>query len=275
MTPSRSGPETPRRCQPTRPRHADSRARHRLVTCQTYAPSGKLLKSWGPAQTATATTCPTAAAPTPITDYVYDDLDRLAQVTKNLTAAEGGNRVTQTTYFADDRVQTVQRAIGTALAQTYASFTYTPNGLPATMADAKGNLTTTVYDGHDRKTQTRYPDKATPGLSSPTDLEQYAVNRSRDSTHLSVGLEIGIGHTKWNGQALTLVYDNLNGKELLRAVLLSRDPMSFKIEGQLPLMTDGQQIDRSSDYCVKHQGVLEHVFPNRIGFSRQRGQLLL
>ena len=26
--------------------------------------------------TATATTCPTAAAPTPITDYVYDDLGR-------------------------------------------------------------------------------------------------------------------------------------------------------------------------------------------------------
>lgn len=176
MKPNRSGPATPRRGEPIPPRHGGSRYRW-LVTCQTYTPSGKLLKSWGPAQTATATTCPTAAAPTPITDYVYDDLDRPTQVTENLTAAEGGNRVTQATYFADDRVQTVQRAVGTALAQTYASFTYTPNGLPATMADAKGNLTTTVYDGHDRKTQTRYPDKATPGLSSPTDLEQYACQR--------------------------------------------------------------------------------------------------
>ncbi|MBP6037231.1 MAG: RHS repeat-associated core domain-containing protein, partial [Azonexus sp.] len=187
-----------------------------LVTCQTYTPSGKLLKSWGPAQTATAVTCPTAAAPTPITDYTYDDLDRLTQVTEALTAGEGGNRVTQTTYYADDRVSTVQRAIGTALAQTYASFTYTPNGLPATMADAKGNLTTTLYDGHDRKTQTRYPDKVTPGLSSPTDLEQYAYDASGNLTTL----------TKRNGQALTLSYDALN-RLVTRAYPNPADNISF------------------------------------------------
>lgn len=55
--------------------------------------------------------------------------------------------MTQTAYFADDRVQNVKRAVGTVLAQTYAAFTYSPNGLPATMADAKNNLTTTAYDG--------------------------------------------------------------------------------------------------------------------------------
>jgi len=51
-----------------------------LVSCKTYTASGKLLKAWGPALTAAATTCPTAAAPVPVTDYAYDDLDRLVQV---------------------------------------------------------------------------------------------------------------------------------------------------------------------------------------------------
>ncbi len=45
-----------------------------LVACQSYSPSGKLIKRWGPAQTAPATTCPSATAPTPVADTAYDDL---------------------------------------------------------------------------------------------------------------------------------------------------------------------------------------------------------
>jgi hypothetical protein len=64
--------------------------------------------------TAAATTCPTAAAPVAVTDYAYDDLDRLMRVTENLTAGEGGNRVTETVYNADGSVHQVKRAVGTA-----------------------------------------------------------------------------------------------------------------------------------------------------------------
>ncbi|PLX61400.1 DUF6531 domain-containing protein, partial [Sedimenticola selenatireducens] len=42
-----------------------------LVSCNTYTATGKLLKAWGPAVTAAATTCPTAAAPVAVTDYAY------------------------------------------------------------------------------------------------------------------------------------------------------------------------------------------------------------
>ncbi len=125
---------------------------------------------------------------------------RLAPRCLRSSAAEGGNRITQTTYFGDDRVQSVKRAVGTALAQTYAAFTYSRNGLPVTLTDAKGNLTTYGYDGLDRKTETRYPDKGTAGVSSATDREQYAYDANGNLTTL----------TKRNGQALTLVYDNLN-----------------------------------------------------------------
>jgi RHS repeat-associated protein len=171
-----------------------------LVTCQSYTPSGKLLKAWGPGVTAAATTCPTAAAPTPVTDRVYDDLDRLIRATENLTTVEGGNRVTETVYNADDSVQSVKRAVGTALAQTYATYTYTTNGLPATVKDAKNNLTTYQYDGHDRRIKTLFPDKVTAGVSSATDYEQYGYDNNGNPTSLR----------KRNAQSLALVYDNLN-----------------------------------------------------------------
>ena len=70
------------------------------------------------------------------------------RVTEVLPAAQGGTRVTETVYNADDSVHQVKRAVGTALAQTYATTTYSANGLPVTLTDAKGNRTTYEYDGH-------------------------------------------------------------------------------------------------------------------------------
>ncbi len=120
-----------------------------------------MLKAWGPAQTAADTTCPAAAAPVTVADYVYDNLDRLNTLTENLPVADGGNRVTQTVYNADDSVQILKKAVGTGIAQNYATYTYSNNGLPLTVKDAKNQLTTYQYDGHDRKLKTLYPDKVT------------------------------------------------------------------------------------------------------------------
>ncbi|HAY08798.1 MAG TPA: Rhs family protein, partial [Thauera sp.] len=171
-----------------------------LVSCRSYTATGKLLKAWGPAVTAAATTCPTAAAPVAVTDYAYDDLDRLMRVTEVLPAAQGGNRVTETVYNADDSVHQVKRAVGTALAQTYATTTYSANGLPVTLTDAKGNRTTYEYDGHDRRVKLRYPHPTTVGTSSTTDYEQYGYN--------AVGSLIS--HRKRSGETVTFAYDNLH-----------------------------------------------------------------
>lgn len=171
-----------------------------LTSCRSYTPSGKLLRTWGPAQTSVDTSCPTAAAPVAVTDYIYDDLDRLSRTTENLTAAEGGNRITDTVYNLDDTVQSTQRAVGSAVAQTYETYTYTTNGLIATVKDANNNLTTYQYDGLDRKLKTLYPDKVTANTSSTTDFEQYGYDNNDNLTSL----------TKRGGQVITLVYDNLN-----------------------------------------------------------------
>ncbi|WP_240617937.1 RHS repeat protein [Methylomonas sp. Kb3] len=147
-----------------------------LVSCSSYTPSGKLLKAWGPGTTTADTTCPAAAAPVTVADYVYDNLDRLNTLTENLPAADGGNRVTQTVYNSDDSVQIVKKAVGSGIAQNYATYTYSNNGLPLTVKDAKNQLTTYQYDGHDRKLKTLYPDKVTACASSATDFEQVAYD---------------------------------------------------------------------------------------------------
>ena len=190
-----------------------------LVSCSTYTNSGKLLKAWGPGQTALDTTCPTAAAPVAVADYLYDDLDRPLRVTENLTAGEGGNRISETVYNADDSVQSVKRAVGTTLAQTYATYTYTVNGLPATVKDAKNNLTTYQYDGHDRKLKTLYPNPTTVNSSSATDYEQYGFDANGNVTSVR----------KRNGQTVTLAYDNLN-RLLTRSYPTVADNVSFSYD---------------------------------------------
>jgi YD repeat-containing protein len=86
------------------------------------------------------------------------------------------------------------------LAQTAATYTYTDNGLPATVKDAKGNLTSYQYDGHDRQVQTRFPSPTTANTSSRSDFEQYGYDAAGNLTSLR----------KRNGHTVALAYDNLN-----------------------------------------------------------------
>ncbi|MFU0488372.1 hypothetical protein ACMZ41_18200, partial [Acinetobacter baumannii] len=104
----------------------------------------------------------------------YDDLDRANQVTQYLAAGDGGNRVTQTVYNADDTVQRIDKAVGTSIAQSYVQYTYTPNGNLNSSQDAKGNLTVYAYDGFDRRTRIYYPQPSTPGSANTNDYEEYA-----------------------------------------------------------------------------------------------------
>lgn len=207
-----------------------------LVSCVRYTPSGKALREWGPGLTGAATTCPAEATPVPITDYSYDDLDRVRQVTANLPSSEGGNRVAETVYYADGHVQSVRLAVGTSLAQTYAGYTYTLNGLTATIADARNNLTTYEYDGHDRKLKTRFPDKVSSGLSSTTDYEQYGYDNNGNLTSLRTR----------SGQTVTLGYDNLN-RLLSRSYPTTADNVSFSHD-LLSRVTSANRSDHAVGY---------------------------
>lgn len=171
-----------------------------LVSCNRYSETGKVTRAWGPGLTAAATTCPAEAAPVPITDTAYDDLDRAFRATQYVPAADGGNRVTETVYNMDDTIQIVKKAVGTAVAQNYATYTYTPNGSLESNKDAKNNLTINIYDGFDRLSKTHYPLPATPNLANADDYEQNTYDPNGNITAIR----------KRSAQTITQTWDNLN-----------------------------------------------------------------
>lgn len=151
---------------------------------------------------------------TAITEYSYDSLGRLictAQrmsniaigdaCTQNLPAGpHGADRITRNVYDAADQLLTVQRAVGTSLQQDYARYTYTPNGLQASVIDANGNRATFAYDGHDRLARWNFPSATTLGQSSATDFEAYGYDNNGNRTSLR----------KRDGSIITFQYDALN-----------------------------------------------------------------
>lgn len=171
-----------------------------MVTCTRYSATGRRVRVWGPALTGSPSACPTEAAPVAITDTAYDDLDRPTLVTQYLTAAEGGNRVTQTLYNADDTVQTLKRAVGTALAQPYMSFEYSENGNVEAVLDAKDNATMYTYDAYDRRVRTHYPHPTSPGYGNLDDYEENTYDANGNVTAMR----------KRNGKSVLQTWDKLN-----------------------------------------------------------------
>ncbi|ABB08532.1 RHS repeat-associated core domain-containing protein [Burkholderia lata] len=171
-----------------------------LTNCTRYSATGKVIRAWGPSLTASATTCPAEAAPVPITDTAYDDLDRPYQKTQYLAAADGGNRVTTTVYNVDDTINTIQKATGTAQQQNYVQYTYTPNGKLNSSADAKNNLTVYAYNGFDRLTNQYYPLPNTPGSANSNDYDGYTYDPNGNVVTIR----------KRSGDTITQTWDNLN-----------------------------------------------------------------
>ena len=151
-----------------------------------------------------------------LTQYSYDIMERQQCVAVRMNPAQfsampgactlstagsyGPDRITYTAYDPQNHPLTIQRAYGTSLQETYATYTYTPNGLVYTTKDANGNLTTTSYDGLDRLWETQFPSKTTAGTSSTTDLEQYTYDANNNRKTLLTR----------DSQTITYNYDALN-----------------------------------------------------------------
>ncbi|MFT3808425.1 MAG: RHS repeat-associated core domain-containing protein [Micropepsaceae bacterium] len=136
--------------------------------------------------------------------------------TLGTAGANGPDRISKVVYDAADQVLQTIRAFGTALQQIEVTATYTSNGQTATVADAKGNLTTYVYDGFDRLSRRRYPVVSGSG-SSTTDYEEYtydaasnvATERRRDGTVISYTYDALNRLISSDLPATTFAYDNL------------------------------------------------------------------
>jgi RHS repeat-associated protein len=94
--------------------------------------------------------------------FTYDDAGRLQDSSQTV---EGVIRTQRQVYDSADRVTQVRSAVGTALEQATAAYTYDADGNLLSQTDANGNLTNHCYDGYGRLIETRYPSEANPGTS--------------------------------------------------------------------------------------------------------------
>lgn len=126
------------------------------------------------------------------------------------TAGSNGNdRITRNVYTlgAPGQVQKVQRAVGTALQQDYATYTYSGNWKSVSMTDARGLKASMTYDGFDRQTKWNFPDKVYAQAVSATDYEEYAYDANGNRTSLR----------KRDGSTLTFQFDAL-GRNTVKVV---------------------------------------------------------
>ncbi|WP_430445273.1 RHS repeat domain-containing protein [Sphingorhabdus contaminans] len=126
------------------------------------------------------------------------------------TAGSNGNdRITRNVYSpgAPGRVDKIQLAVGTALQQDYATYTFNGNWKPVSMTDARGMKASMTYDGHDRQTRWNFPDKVYAQTASTTDYEEYGYNANGERTSLR----------KRDGSMLTYQYDAL-GRNTVKIV---------------------------------------------------------
>ena len=192
-----------------------------------------------------------------VTQYSYDALGRLACAAQRMNPAAfgslpasacslgtagsfGPDRIALNGYNAAGELLTTTTGLGTATQRTDQTLTYTPNGRAATLADAKGNLTTNIYDGFDRLLQTRYPTAGNGSVSSTTDYEQLTYDGGSRVTQRRIrdGGIVGYAYdnldrvtyvTKPTGygpydQNVSYSYDNLG------RVLLAIDANGYKVQ---------------------------------------------
>lgn len=125
--------------------------------------------------------------------------------TLGVQGADGPDRISKTTYDLAGQALTTIQGLGTAEQRTYATYTYSPNGQQVTVADARNNLSTMVYDGFDRLVTLQFPSTTVgAGVSSATDYEAYTWDAGGNRTSLR----------KRDGQVIAYGYDALNRETL-------------------------------------------------------------
>lgn len=112
----------------------------------------------------------------------------------------GPDRIVKNVYDTAGRLWKVQKAVGTALQEDYATYTYSLNGKRTSLTDARGYMASMTYDGHDRQARWYFPSPATTGVASTTDYEEYGYDADGNRTSLR----------KRDGSVITYQYDALN-----------------------------------------------------------------
>ncbi|WP_230781775.1 RHS repeat-associated core domain-containing protein [Sphingomonas sp. Leaf37] len=112
----------------------------------------------------------------------------------------GPDRITRNVHDAAGQLVQVQKAVGTALQQNYATYEYTPNGKRKAVIDANGNRAEMGWDGHDRQASWVFPHPSAAGQVNGGDYEAYGYDENGNRTSLR----------KRDGRTISYAYDALN-----------------------------------------------------------------
>lgn len=116
------------------------------------------------------------------------------------------DRITKSVYDTADQVLQVRKAVGTALEQAYATYSYSASGKPTAVTDANGNRAEYVYDAFDRQICWEFPHKTAVGTvggdcqAQTGDYEKYGYDENDNRISLR----------KRDGSTLTYTFDKLN-----------------------------------------------------------------
>ena len=154
-----------------------------------------------------------------LTQYSYDTYGRVECMAIRMNTSTYGNlptsacelgtegnhgkdRITRFTYNNKDQVLTEERAVGTTIAQIYATNVYDGVNRLTDVTDANGNLTHMSYDNYSRLEYWYFPDKNTVGGGgySITDYEKYTYDNNGNRTSLR----------KRDGRVINYLFDDLN-----------------------------------------------------------------
>jgi len=177
-----------------------------------------------------------------VTTYIFDDLNRPFAVIDPV------GRRSETIYDAEGQVLEEHRAVGTGLAQIYATRTWTPNGQLDWVQDANDNRSNLDYDGFDRLRRLYFP---VPTLgaetASSTDYEEYGYDDNDNRVSLRLR----------SSETIEYAYDALN-REIFKDIPGGTDAdvhSRYDLAGRRTLARFSSTVTPSSDCTANNAGI--------------------
>jgi RHS repeat-associated protein len=193
---------------------------------------------------------------------IFTSLPASACTLGTVGASGEQDRITKLTYDAAGQLIKTTVAFGTVDQADDQTNSYTANGKLESVKDGENNLTSFVYDGHDRLIKTSYPVAAVgANASSTTDNDQYGYDDNGNITQ----------HRLRDGQVLVRTYDALNRaikKQVwkLGTGVYETTDMTYDLQGRLLSATQGS-LTNSMSYDALGRMVSEATGGNTIGLQ--------
>jgi RHS repeat-associated protein len=221
--------------------------------------------------------------PAGVTQFNYDSVGRLLCTAQRMNPGVFGSlpadsdacslstpangvfdRITKNTYDAAGEITLIQKALGSPVAQSYATYAYTQNGKPDWVQDANGNRSDYTYDWFDRLERINFP-STTLGANVPNSSDYESYTYDENGNRKTVRLRSGETITSW--------FDALN-REWWRDLPVGDDVYSgFDLLDRVKWKRHGSQSGQGVDYVYNawSQPLTESAYGKTLTYDYDSG----